>query len=459
MFAAFGNIAKIPELRKKVGITLGLLVLARIGVFIPIPGVDLAAIQQLLETSSGDIMGRITGLLDMFSGGGLSKASIFALGVMPYISSSIIFQLLTAIVPALQKVAKDGESGRRKIHQWTRWVTIALCLVQGIFICSMLQKEQIGGRPMVKDPGLFFVLQTAILITAGTAFLMWLGEQIDEFGIGSGISLLIQIGILSRLPMALNDIRQRFTPQLDSTDPSQIGPGQLILLLGLFVFMVVAVVFVTEAVRRIPMQTHKRSAIGFRQQHFLPLKLNASGVIAIIFAQALMILPPTLSYIPQSFLQSDPNSPFWKFFADLIAFFGPGRFMYETMLLFLIIFFSYFYTAILFDPKEHAENFKQNGVFIPGIRPGFDTRTYLEQVMNRITFTGAIFIAIVAVAPQLIQHIMNVDFQVADFFGGTGLLIVVGVALDVVNRLESHMIRERYEGFLRGGGRIRGRRG
>jgi preprotein translocase subunit SecY len=285
-----------------------------------------------------------------------------------------------------------------------------------------------------------------IILTTGTAFLMWLGEQIDEFGLGNGMSLIIMIGIASRLPLAIEEVAKSFDPAIDSTS-SAIGPGELFILMVLFLTMVTSVVYVTEATRRIPMQTPKRTRVGFRQQHYLPLKLNASGVIAIIFAQALMMLPNFLAMIPVQWVN------------DTVAFIVSGSFLYMTFYLLLIIFFSYFYTAVLFDPKEHAENFKQYGMFIPGIRPGNDTREYLEKVMTRITFAGAIFIALIAIVPQIIQHHLKVGFRVSDFFGGTGLLIIVGVALDLINRIESHLVMERYEGFLKSGGRIRGRRG
>ncbi|HYF49303.1 MAG TPA: preprotein translocase subunit SecY, partial [Planctomycetota bacterium] len=329
-----------------------------------------------------------------------------------------------------------------------RYSAIGLCLVQAGFICSTLSTQTFNNVPMVTNAGLFsFLIPAAIILTAGTAFLMWLGEQIDEFGLGNGISLIIQIGIVSRLPAALDEIVRRFDPAIDATDPSKIGPSQVFMLLFLFVLMVMAVVFVTEAIRKIPMQTSRRAGVGFKQQHHLPLKLNSSGVIAIIFAQSLMMLPMLLINI---------QIPWWQ---SIMSFFMMGSFLYITLDLFLIIFFSYFYTAVLFDPKEHAENFKQYGMFIPGIRPGNDTREYLETVMNRITLAGAIFIAIIAVVPQIIQHSLNVSYTISDFFGGTGLLIVVGVALDMVNRIESHMLMQNYEGFLKGGGRIRGRRG
>jgi preprotein translocase subunit SecY len=446
VFQAFANIVKIPELRKKTMWTLGLLVFARIGVFIPLPGIDLDAVRNAISSTGGTGMGDFLGILDMFSGGGLRNSSVFALGIMPYISASIIFQLLAAIVPALQKVAKEGESGRRKITQWTRYSTVVLCIIQAVIICSTLSTHNIGGKPMVVQSGPKFIFESAVILTAGTAFLMWLGEQIDEFGLGNGMSLIIQVGIVSRLPVAIKEIARQFDPAIDATDPSKIGPSQVLTLLALFVFMVVAVVYVTQAERRVPMQTSRRSGMGFKQQHYLPLKLNASGVIAIIFAQSLMILPMVMASI---------RVRWWQ---QVMQFVVMGSFLYITAELMLIVFFSYFYTAVLFDPKEHAENFKQYGMFIPGIRPGNDTRDYLESVMNRITLAGAIFIAIIAVVPQLIHFMLPVSPTITQFFGGTGLLIVVGVALDMVQRIESHMLMERYEGFLKGGGRIKGRR-
>jgi preprotein translocase subunit SecY len=447
MLQAFGNIAKIPELRAKTLWTLGLLVLCRIGVFIPLPGINHSALAGAMGGTRGTGLGDMLGILDMFAGGGLKNASIFALGIMPYISAQIIFQLLSAIVPALQKVAKEGESGRRKLEQWTRYSATALCLVQSVIICSTLTAHKVNGMPMVEAGSQFaFLFSSAVLLTAGSSFLMWLGEQIDEFGLGNGVSLIIQINILSRLPSAIQEIVRQFDPAIDSTDPSKIGPSQILVLIALFVFMVVAVVYVTEAERRVPMQTSRRTGVGFKQQHYLPLKLNAGGVIAIIFAQSLMILPLVVSRVPI----------FW--WQKLMQFATVGSFLYVSAELLLIIFFSYFYTAVLFDPKEHAENFKQYGMFVPGIRPGNDTRDYLEGLMNRITLAGAIFIAIIAIVPQLIRFSLPVTDTISQFFGGTGLLIVVGVALDFVQRIESHMLMERYEGFLKRGGRIKGRR-
>ena len=264
MFQAFANIAKIPELRKKSLITLGLLVFCRIGVFIPLPGIDLDAVRNAISSTGGTGMGDFLGILDMFSGGGLRNSSIFALGIMPYISASIIFQLLAAIVPALQKVSKEGESGRRKITQWTRYSTVVLCIIQAVIICSTLATHNIGGKPMVAHGGPMFIFNSAVILTAGTAFLMWLGEQIDEFGLGNGMSLIIQIGIVSRLPVAIKEIARQFDPAIDATDPSKIGPSQVLTLLALFVFMVVAVVYVTQAEQRVPMQTSRRSGIGLQ---------------------------------------------------------------------------------------------------------------------------------------------------------------------------------------------------
>ncbi|MEI6232703.1 MAG: preprotein translocase subunit SecY [Planctomycetota bacterium] len=446
MFSAFANIAKIPDLRKKTLITLGLLVLCRVGVFVPLPGVNLDAVVGSIGEKKGSGFAEFLGVLDMFSGGGLKKMSIFALGIMPYISASIIFQLLSAIIPALQKVAKEGESGRRKITQWTRYAGVVLCIIQGVIICMNLNGSKYNGQSAVISEGFWFIFSSSIILTAGTCFLMWLGDQIDEFGLGNGVSLIIMMGILSRMPSALVQIVSRFDTSLDAAESSKIGPSHIFILLLLFLLMVMAVVFVTQAERRIPMQTPKRSRIGFKQQHFLPLKLNASGVIAIIFANSLIVLPSLLSGVNIQWVH------------DFAGFFQQGSFMYVTLEIGLIIFFSYFYTAVLFDPKEHAENFKQYGMFIPGIRPGNDTRDYLESVMNRITLAGAVFIAIIAMVPQIIQNTMKVSNQISDFFGGTGLLIVVGVALDLVNRIESHLLMERYEGFMKGGGKIKGRR-
>ncbi len=448
MIEAFRNITRIPELRSKTLWTLGLLVLCRVGVFIPLPGINHAAVASMVSGTRGTGLGDVLGLLDLFAGGGLKNASVFALGIMPYISAQIIFQLLSAIVPAMQKVAKEGESGRRKLEQWTRYSATALCLIQSIIICTTLKGNKVNGVPMVvvgNEVG--FMLSSVILLTAGSSFLMWLGEQIDEFGLGNGVSLIIQINILSRLPSAIQEIARQFDPAIDATDPSKIGPSQILMLVALFLAMVVAVVYVTEAERRIPMQTSRRTSVGFKQQHFLPLKLNAGGVIAIIFAQSLMILPLMLSRIPIMWWQK------------MMQFAVIGSFLYVSAELMLIIFFSYFYTAVLFDPKEHAENFKQYGMFVPGIRPGNDTRDYLEAVMNRITLAGAIFIALIAVVPQIIRFSLPVSDTISQFFGGTGLLIVVGVALDLVQRIESHMLMERYDGFLKRGGKIKGRRG
>jgi len=446
MFSAFLNIVRIPDLRKKVLFTLGVLIVYRMGVFIPLPGLNLEAIQAGLGHTD-DAFGRFINLMDMFAGGGLKKVSIFALGIMPYISASIIFQLLTFVVPAIQRVAKEGESGRRRINQWTRYTTIGLCIIQAFMICGALQNDEQNNIRRVMEPGMFFLLQSALILTTGTAFLMWLGDQIDEFGIGNGMSVIIMIGITSRLPAAIHDIANNFDPAIESSTGAAVGPSQLVALGVMFLAMIAAVVFVTEATRRIPMQTPKRTKMGFRQPHYLPLKLTVSGVIPIIFADALLMVPNFLTTFQNPTLQ------------ELLSYFQRGAFVYITVYVLLIVFFCYFYTVVVFDPKEHAENFKQYGMFIPGIRPGPDTRHYLEKVMNRITLAGAVFIAVIAIVPQIIQDWLHVSSQASGFFGGTGLLIVVGVALDMLNRIESHLIMERYEGFLKSGGRIRGRKG
>jgi len=443
---AFGNALRIKELRTKLLITAGLLAVCRVGVFIPVPGVNFNWIKGFIERSAGGEPGGLASFLnlaDMFTGGGLFRASIFALGIMPYISASIIFQLLTAVVPALEKMAKEGESGRRRLNQYMRYSTVMLCVIQAGFYCSWLA----GAGGVIEGMGRAqFQFLASLSMTVGTVLLMWLGEQIDEFGIGSGTSLIIQFNILSRLPAALKQLWTRFDWSLGEMNPNNIGPEKLVLLFALFVFMVVSVIIITQAQRRVPMNYARRTMTGFSARQYLPLRVNMSGVISIIFAQSIMILPGFLRYARLEFLKQVADH------------FARGAFFYIITYMVMIVFFSYFYTAVVFNPVEHAENFKQYGAFIPGIRPGRKTAEYLERIMNRITLAGAVFLAFIAIVPQVISGTMGVDPNITDFFGGTGLLIVVGVALDVVQRIESHMMMQAYEGFMKGGGRIRGRR-
>ncbi len=443
MLEAFGNAMRIKELRTKLLITAALLALCRLGVYIPIPGVDLTKIAKYMSDAEGaGGLGKVLALANMFSGGALNKASVFALGIMPYISASIIFQLLTAIIPSLEKMAKEGESGRRRLTQYTRYSTVILCLIQAGLMVRLAMSR---GWVLPSARGTEFISFAILAMTAGTVFLMWLGEQIDEFGIGSGISLIIMFNILSRLPSAVESVVRNFDMALGAGEHGRIGPERLFVLMCLFVGMIFAVIIITQGQRRVPMNYARRTAQGFSARQYLPLKVNMSGVISIIFAQSIMILPSVMSGSGVPVL------------VTIGSYFQQGAFFYMVAYMGMILFFSYFYTAIVFNPVEHAENFKQYGAFIPGIRPGRKTAEYLERIMNRITLAGAVFLAFIAVVPQVISGLLDVDPMVASFFGGTGLLIVVGVALDLVQRIESHMMMQAYEGFVKGG-RIRGRR-
>lgn len=440
MFKAFANIARIPDLRRKFLITLGLLAICRIGSFIPLPGVDIAKVRDWIAEAAGDAAGRVMVLADIFSGGAMYRASVLALGIMPYISAAIIFQILVAVVPALEKIAREGESGRRRINQYTRYATVVLCLIQSVLMTNFL-----AGAELIAGERWRFTLLAMVAMTAGTMFLVWMGEQIDEFGLGNGQSLIIMVNILSRMPAAIMNVKKRFTWTLGSGDPASLGPERVGLLIALFVFMVVAVVLITQAQRRVPMSHARRTREGFSQKSYLPLRVNMAGVIAIIFAQSVLMLPSIFSNIPNRYVQ------------EFMSYFTPWKFFYVTFYMGMIIFFSYFYTAIVFNPLEQANQFKQYGAFIPGIRPGHRTAEYLEKIMNRVTLAGAVMVAIIAVTPEIIASSLKVDPDIASFFGGTSLLITVGVALDVVQRIESYMMMQAYEGFLKGG-RIRGRR-
>ena len=384
-------------------------------------------------------MRRLGVIADIFSGGAMRRAGIMALGIMPYISAAIIFQMLVPVVPALERIAREGESGRRRINQYTRYATLVLCLIQGVMMAGYVTKMGLGPAGSWR-----FATVAVLSMTAGTMFLVWLGDQIDEFGLGNGTSLIIMTNILSRMPFAIRTVRRRFTWTLSSGDPAALGPEHLAALIALFIFMIVAVVVITQAQRRVPMNHARRSRAGFSHRSYLPLRVNMSGVISIIFAQSIMMLPPYLSGVPVV--------------GRAFEFFTPWKFFYVTSYMMLILFFSYFYTAIIFNPVEKANEFKQYGAFIPGIRPGRRTAEYLERIMNRITLAGAVFLAVIAVFPQVVSSGLKVEAAVASFFGGTSLLITVGVALDLVQRIESYMMMQAYEGFLKGGSRIRGRR-
>jgi preprotein translocase subunit SecY len=433
---AFSNLFKIQELRKRLLFTLGLLAVYRIGVFVTAPGVNREVMKKAIESSGGFL-----NLFNLFTGGALEQLSIFALGIMPYVSASIILQLLTVVVPTLEKLSKEGEMGRRKITQWTRYGTIVLSVVQGFGIARYLESVKAGNESVVPDDvkGWGFRLLTVITLTAGTAFIMWLGEQITERGIGNGISLIIFAGIVARIPQAT---LQTWTTFQDKAEGSDI---QILVLGAVMVVTIAVIVFVERAYRKIPVHYAKR-VVGRQtfsgQSTHLPLKVNMSGVIPPIFASSILLFPATLAtWIPA-----------FKPFADAMT---RGGWIYDGLYVIGIIFFCYFYTAVTFNPVDVADNLKKYGGYIPGIRPGKKTAEYIDHVLSRITFGGAIYISAVCVLPSVLITKYNVPFQ----FGGTALLIVVGVALDTVQQIESHLITRHYEGFTGPRGpRIRGRR-
>lgn len=460
MIEKFSNMFKIPELRNKLLITLGLIAICRLGVFIPMPGVDTTVLKTYFQQFTQTGVGQLLGLVDMFAGGAMSSGAIFGLGIMPYISASIIFQLLVGVVPFLEKLQKEGEAGRKKINQYTRITTVGLCLFQAFIMVRTLYTIEINNVPVVPVhiQGIQFQLTAAVLLTTGTIFLMWIGEQIDAHGIGSGISLIIMVSIIDRLPWAFNQILQNFTFSVAPAE-HQIGIAKLILLIGMFLTIVAGVVYITQGQRRIPVQqakhTRGRKVYG-GQKHFLPLRVNQAGVMPIIFAQSLLIFPAAITRGLQ--VRFEPGT-FWYWITSRLTEMFQGGFTYVAMYVVLIAFFCYFWTAIQFNPKEMSSNMKDYGSFIPGIRPGHRTAEYLEGVMSRITLAGASFLAVIAILPMLITSGFEINRSVASFYGGTGLLICVGVALDLVQKIESHLIMRHYSGFLGGTGRIRGRRG
>ena len=434
MIGGFGNILKIPELKKRIVMTLLLLAVYRIGCMIPTPGIDREALASFLQQAGG-----LLGFFDMFAGGALKRFSVFALGIMPYISASIILQLLTVVVPYLDRLQKEGELGRRKITQYTRYGTVLLCLIQGFGIAIGLEGMRgAAGEMIVLHPGWGFRFLTVITLTAGTTFLMWLGEQITERGIGNGISLIIFAGIVARMPAAVGNTFRLL----------RLGEMNVILTLFLIVLMVAVVafiIFMETAHRRIPVQYAKR-IVGRRiyggQSTHLPLKLNTSGVIPPIFASSIIMFPTTVA----NFI----NHPWMKAISQRLT---PTTLLYNLLFVGFIIFFCYFYTAVVFNPVDVADNMKKYGGYIPGIRPGRSTADYIDRVLSRITLVGAIYVSGVCVLPSF----LIAQFHVPFYFGGTALLIVVGVALDTVQQIEAHMLTRHYEGLVRGM-RVKGRR-
>lgn len=434
MLEGFQNASRIPELRRRVLFSLGMLAVYRIGVAIPTPGIDGRALAEYFDQFRNSMLG----LVNMFSGGALEQFSIFSLGIMPYISSSIILQLMTVVFPYLERLSKEGEAGRRKITQYTRYGTVILSIVQSLFISMGLEKAQApGGAAVVIASGWSFRLMTVMTLSAGTAFIMWLGEQISERGIGNGISLIIFAGIVSALPSAA-------VTTAELVRQNELSPFLLIFLFAMMVVVIGLIIFVERGQRRIPVQYAKR-VVGRRmyggQSSHLPLKINTSGVIPPIFASSLLVFPATIA----GFVEH----PYAQQVADWLS---PGSVVYLLLFVGLIIFFCYFYTAIQFNTSDVAENMKKYGGFIPGIRPGPRTAEYIDRVLARITLGGALYVSAICVLPSILIQRFHVPF----YFGGTALLIVVGVALDTVAQIETHLLTRSYRGFMRSG-RIQGR--
>ena len=435
MLGSFANAFKIRELRQRILFTLMIFIIYRIGGHIPTPGIDTDALGQFFATAGSTLFG----LYDLFVGGAFYKATIFALGIMPYISASIILQLMGAVVPFLQRLQKEGEEGRRKITQYTRYLTVGIAALQALGTAVFLESISAGpGMQVVPDPGMGFKFLTVLTFTSGTIFIMWLGEQITMRGIGNGISLIIFIGIIARFPQAIFDeIRELLA--------GRRGIFTELFLIALMVGVVTAIILVTRAQRKIPVQYPKR-VVGRKiyggQATHIPLSVNTAGVIPIIFAQSIMFAPQTLvSFFPRTdWLQS------------MSAYFNPGTVIYALTYGTIIVFFAFFYTAIVFNPVDLADNMKKQGGYIPGIRPGKRTSEFIDRVLTRITLPGAVFFALVAVLPYFLMARFNVQY----YFGGTSILIVVGVALDTLQQVESHLVMRHYDGFMKRG-RIRGR--
>ena len=433
----FGAFAKATELKKRIWFTLGALIVYRLGTFVPLPGIDPTILQDLFNQTGGGILG----MFDMFAGGALSRMTIFALNIMPYISDSIIMQLMSAVSPTLEAMKKEGETGRKKINQYTRYLTLVICIMQAYGISVGLEGMNSGGAVAVADPGWFFRLTVVITLTGGTMFLMWLGEQITARGVGNGISLIIFAGIVAELPSAL----------AGTLDLGRTGALSTAIILGLLVMSVIVIfgiVFVERAQRRILIQYPKRQRgnkmMGGETSH-LPLKVNTAGVIPPIFASSLLLLPITIIQF------SAGSGPAWM--NDIAAILGPGQPLYLLIYVSMIVFFAFFYTAVVFNPAETADNLKKYGGFIPGIRPGKNTANYLDWVLTRLTVVGALYLAAVCILPE----ILRAQYAVPFYFGGTSLLIVVTVTMDTVTQVQSHLLAHQYEGLIKKS-KLRGRR-
>jgi preprotein translocase subunit SecY len=460
MFSAFTNSLKIPELRSRIFYTLSLLFVSRVASIIPLPGLDPYPLQNFFrdQTASGGGAGSLIGLYNMFTGGALTKGAIAALGIMPYISASIIFQLMTAVVPALSRLQQEGDVGRQKLTQYTRYATVIICVIQGTLLLLALQNPgqlfpgydvaQYG--PIVVVDKWSFIFTSVIFMTAGTMLLMWLGEQITQRGIGNGVSLLITVGILADIPGAATQTYQLFFRPV-GTGPS-LGVMQAVIMVGLFVVVTMGIIAVVQGQRKIPVQYAKR-VVGNKvmggQSSFLPLKVNYSGVMPVIFASAILLFPQQIfSWVGAHFQL--------KFLSDFSNQLIHGSFWYYFLNAALILFFSYFWVSVMFKPIQIADDLKKYGGYIPGVRPGEPTAQFLDFIMTRLTLAGAVFLTIIAIMPDFFLFELNVPTRIAYFFGGTGMLITVGVILDTMRQIETFLLQRHYDGFLRKG-RIRAR--
>ncbi len=440
---SFQNIFKIPELRSRILWTFGLLIVFRLGSHIPLPGVNPPGIQEFAKQMA-EQGGDLFGLIQVFTGGGFGNLALFSLGIMPYITASIVMQLMTKVSPTLEAISKEGPSGHRKIQQYARYAAVPVCLVQGFFAAKQLRDWSIAREatqtPLLTSNGYGNLILLMLGMSAGALFIMWLGEQITERGIGNGASVLIMAGIVARLPATLAEM---FRKAGDGT----LSYDSIFLILGVYLASIVAVVFVTQAQRRIPLQ-HAKHIRGRRMmtggRNFLPLRVNTAGVMPVIFASSLLIIPSLLSYIPGLGFMKDV--------------FSRGWFIYSVFYITMILFFSYFWTYLFMRPDEIALQLKESGSFVPGIRPGENTSSYLNQILSRITLCGAVFLCMIALLPDLLASGLKLDRYLVSFLGGTGILIVVGVALDVMNKIESHLLLHNYGTFLGGSTRIQGRR-
>jgi preprotein translocase subunit SecY len=458
VLSAFTNSMKIPELRSRILYTLALLFVSRVGAHIPLPGLDPRPLLQFFEDQTAAGGGSLVGLYNMFTGGALLKGAVCALGIMPYISASIIFQLLTAVVPTLSRLQQEGDVGRQKLTQYTRYATVAICLIQGVLLILALENparlfsgydiNQYGQIVLVGKTG--FLIQSTIFLTAGTLLMMWLGEQITQRGIGNGVSLLITVGILADVPGAAASLYALIFAPVGSG--ARISVPELFIMTALFVVVIMGIISVTQAQRKIPVQYAKR-VVGQKvyggQSSFLPLKVNYSGVMPVIFASAILLFP-------QQILSQLGAALDLRFLTDFANNLIQGNWFYYVSMAMLILFFSYFWVSVMFKPIQIADDLKKYGGYIPGVRPGEPTAQFLDFIMTRLTLAGAIFLTVIAVLPDILLFNLNVPTRIALFFGGTGMLITVGVILDTMRQIETFLLQRHYDGFLKKG-RIRGR--